>query len=110
MSCERYIPNFAQARVSLEEFLTISDDRLKEIGVRLPLHRKLIQDGLADLVLQHWSMNSLYNPFEVPDKEISYFDFVMIIVNLHRQMVVVKAHLHWVKKLCAKEEDLAEAQ
>lgn len=109
MRCERYIPHFAQARVSLEEFLTISDERLKEIGVRLPFHRKLIQEGLTELVLKEGSWESLYNPIKVPIKELSYFDIVMILADMHRQMVVINAHLYWVQRFCPKE-DLLKAQ
>lgn len=99
MNCERYIPNFAQARVSLEEFLTISDERLQEIGIKLPFHRKLIQDGLVKFVVHQWSPSSLFNPIRYPIAELGYFDIVMIVADLQRHMLVMTAHLHWVQKL-----------
>lgn len=109
MSCEQYIPNFAQARVSLEDFLTISDERLQDIGVKLPFHRKLIQDGLIKFVSHHWSPTALFIPIRYSIRELGYFDIVMIVADLHRQMVVLKAHLFWVQKL-EEMEDPQDAQ
>lgn len=105
MSSEKYIPNFAQAEISLEEFLTISDERLQDIGVKLPFHRRLILEGIAKFILHDWSNKSLYVPMKV-GQELSFFDLTMIVVNLHRQLVVVKAHMHWVKRLGEKADML----
>ena len=52
MDCKRFINNFSEAKVSLEEFLTISDERLKEIGILFPYQRKMILKGLNEYVEQ----------------------------------------------------------
>lgn len=50
MDCKRFVLNFSEAKVSLEEFLTISDERLKEIGILFPYQRKMILKGLNEYV------------------------------------------------------------
>lgn len=50
MNCKRFIDKFTEAKVSLEEFLTISDIRLEEIGILFPYQRKMIQQGLYEYV------------------------------------------------------------
>lgn len=46
MRCENYSSLFYQAKISLEEFLSITDEKLEEMGVKFPFQRKRILLGL----------------------------------------------------------------
>lgn len=46
MRCENYAPLFFQEQISLEEFLSITDDKLEKMGVTFPFQRKRILLGL----------------------------------------------------------------
>lgn len=46
MRCENYASLFYQAKISLEEFLSITDDKLEKMGVKFPFQRKRILLGL----------------------------------------------------------------
>lgn len=98
MDCERFIPNFAKAGLSLEEFLTISDEKLKEIGIEFPFQRKMIKLGLFNFHIAHWTPESLYVPPHFK-KDLGYMDLIMMFANIIRQMVVIKSQLIYISNL-----------
>lgn len=97
IECEQFIGNFAQAKVGLEEFLTISDGRLEEIGIEYAFHRRLIKAGIHKFHLQKWSRRALL----VPDleKDLSTMDLTMVLTNVLRQLVLMKTHFVHIKQL-----------
>lgn len=98
MNCDKLIGNFAEARVSLEEFLTISDERLKEIGIEFEFQRNEIQLGLLNFHKQPWKLESLYVPIKL-NEEMSAFDLTMMLANVLRQIVIIKAQFTFIKNL-----------
>lgn len=98
MNCEEFIDPFALANVSLEEFLTITDERLKEIGIEFPFERNMIKVGLYTFHNEAWSRSSLFLPENFEDG-ISDVDLVLMLANILRQLVVVKSHFHHIKRL-----------
>lgn len=106
MNCDKFISNFAQENVTLEEFLTISDERLKEIGIEYPFERNIIKLGLHTFHNAHWGKQSLFIPnFE---KEINSLDLIMVLANITRQMVIIKSHILYMQQL-GKKFDLHDA-
>jgi hypothetical protein len=103
MDFERFIPLFAKANVSLEEFLTIDDERLEEIGVPLPYQRKLILRELQKFFSKKWNNKSLWLPPSI-HSQISPVDLIHILANVLRQVVVIKSHLVYLKKESQKEQ------
>lgn len=97
MECEQFIVQFSKAKVSLEEFLTISDARMKEIGIEYPYQRNIIKRGIHKFHKAKWSRHSLFIPEY--EKEITSMDLVMVLSNILRQLVVMKAHLIYIKQL-----------
>lgn len=106
MNLDKFISLFAEARVTLEEFLTITDDRLKEIGVEMPFERNIIKLGLHNFHKGKWSKRSLF----IPDltKDMQPTELVLILANILRQLVVIKSHIIYMKQL-GKQYNLNEA-
>lgn len=97
IECEQFIGKFAEAKVGLEEFLTISDGRMEEIGIEYAFHRRLIKAGINKFHLQKWSRQALLVPdFE---KDLSTMDLTMALANALRQLVLMKTHLVRIKHL-----------
>jgi hypothetical protein len=94
MKCEKFIPLFAQHKISLEEFLNIDDDVLEQIGIELPLHRNIIKQGLQDLFCSKWIIKSLYIPPNMKTADnITPVDLIYILSNVLRQTIVMKCQL-----------------
>lgn len=96
MNCERFIDNLAEANVNLYEFLTITDERLKEIGIRFNFERNTILVGLHNFHNTPWTFDSLYIPEE---KDWSELDMMVMLANVLRQMVVVKSQIVYMERL-----------
>lgn len=83
---------FYLAKISLPEFLTITDARLQEIGIEFPYQRKRILFGLLRFHSKAWSKSSLRFP-QLKDDILQYFD---VLTNCLKQLVVVKTSLHFI--------------
>lgn len=59
MQCQLLIKNFGKAKISLEEFLLMDDQKLTDIGVIFPFQRKKVLQGLIQFHSQKWSKSSL---------------------------------------------------
>jgi hypothetical protein len=101
MNCEKFIENFAEHNVNLFEFLTITDERLKEIGITFNFQRNMILVGLHNFHLEAWSMESLYIP---ENRKWSELDMMMTLANVLRQMTCVEAQIVYLKRLGRKLE------
>lgn len=108
MNCEEFIPKFALARVSLEEFLSISDERMEEIGIEFPYQRRRIKFGLFKFQKTRWSNESLFFPPNFETEETSSYELIMMLANVLRQLIVIKAHINLMKQL-GEEFDLTRA-
>lgn len=108
MDCEKLAPKFAQANISLEEFLTMSDARMKEIGIEMPFHRAAIRLGLFKFFNAKWTKKSLYVPVNLKS-HISSLDLVYVLSNLLRDLIVMKSQLIYYQQLNLKiDRDNAE--
>lgn len=92
MGCERLAPLFAQAQISLEEFLTISNKRLEEIGVEMPYQRATIHYGLFKFFNAKWTKSSLFVPLNLRS-HVSSIDLINVLSNLLRHLIVMKCQL-----------------
>ena len=101
MNCEKFIMNFAQAKVSLEEFLTISDERLKEIGIEFPFERKIILLGLHNFHNAEWTRQSIFVPKDLKQEDLTPLDLVMILANVLHQLIIIQTQFIYMKKLGA---------
>lgn len=83
---------FYKSRIGLTELLTITDDRLKDIGIEFPYHRKRILHGLLKFHEKSWSKNALCIP-KFDDNIQKYFD---VFSNCLKQLLVIEATLKFV--------------
>lgn len=100
MDCEQFSDKFAQAEVTLEDFLTMTDEKLKEIGIEFPFERNMIRLGLYNFHKQAWTRRSLYVPSDFKT-DLSAMDLVMMLANVLRQVVIIKSQFLYMKQLSA---------
>lgn len=100
MDCEDFISNFSEEKMSLEEFLTIDEKRLEEIGITMPFQRKMILFGLHKFFKGKWTNKSIYIPENIRTN-ITPIDHIYIFTNLLRQTIILKSQLVYLKKLKA---------
>ncbi|CAO1427543.1 unnamed protein product [Diamesa serratosioi] len=97
MDCKRFVSNFSEAKISLEEFLTISDERLKEIGILFPYQRKMILKGLNEFHRKDWSKMS--NPiFDDNLENCNSAHYYHVLATLFRQLIVLKSTCIYLKQ------------
>lgn len=96
MGMERYAHCFMKCNVQLGEFLTISDERLKEIGVRFSSHRQQILLSVKKFHLRQWNKMSLgLKPLHI-QMEIEDADRLM--ANITKHLHVLKATVQYTRK------------
>lgn len=98
MQCERFIEKFAQGEVNLFEFLTITDARLKEIGIEFKFERNVILMGLHNFHNEPWSRKSLFAPMKL-EEDLSDLDMMMMLANVLRQLVIVESQLVYMQRM-----------
>lgn len=92
MGCEKLTPYFAQAEISLEEFLTISNKRMEEIGIEMLYQRASIHYGLFKFFNAKWTKNSLFVPSNLRS-HVSSIDLINVLNNILRHIIVMKCQL-----------------
>ncbi|KAL5288688.1 ASZ1 family protein [Megaselia abdita] len=108
---EQFLDIFAQSSVSLAQFLIMDDEKLKAIGIELPLHRQKILTAILNFHLNHWSKKSIA---KVKRKEPdSFYDLLMLSANHLQNIVVINSTLQFIKSNilnekfgCFKDSDL----
>lgn len=78
---------FYESCIGLPEFLTITDKRLREIGIEFPYQRKRILHGLLKFHEKSWSKDSLHIP-KVYGNIQQYFE---VFSNCLKQLIIVQA-------------------
>lgn len=94
---------FYEASVGLPEFLSITDARLRQIGIEFPYQRKRILLGLLRFHDKAWSKNSLPTP-KMHSNIHQYFE---IYSNCLKQVIVFRAALKFIEQhdIFADNED-----
>lgn len=98
MDCERFITQFSEANISLEQFLTINEKELEEIGIPLPYQRRMILLGLHNLFKAKWTKSSICIPENIRS-HLSPVDLVYLFANILRQTIVLKSQLIYLRRL-----------
>uniref|UniRef100_A0A182PU25 ANK_REP_REGION domain-containing protein n=1 Tax=Anopheles epiroticus TaxID=199890 RepID=A0A182PU25_9DIPT len=97
MNSEAKLRLFSEANMNLVEFLTLSDERLKELGMKYPIERKRILLGLYDFHLHKWSRNSLWTMER--QRVLDFYDILEALANVLKHVTVMQATLLYTKKL-----------
>lgn len=85
---------FYESVVGLPEFLSISDERLREIGIEYPYQRNRILLGLLRFHEKAWSRHAL----PIPKMNGDIQEYFEIYSNCLKQMIVIKAALKFVEQ------------
>ncbi|KAH8319846.1 hypothetical protein KR074_007808, partial [Drosophila pseudoananassae] len=96
MEVQNTLQYFAEARISLAEFLVMDEQSLKEIGIQLPIYRNKIMKGILDFHLHHWSKKSIARVKK--DGMDNFYEILMIAANHLQQLVILQASLKFVLK------------
>lgn len=94
MRAEQVEYKFYMAGIGLLEFLTITDERLHQIGVEFPFLRHRILLGLLRFHEKSWSKNSL----AMPKIGGSIQDQFEVYSNCLKQVIVIRAALKFVEQ------------
>ncbi|XP_058119304.1 ankyrin repeat, SAM and basic leucine zipper domain-containing protein 1 [Anopheles ziemanni] len=97
MHSENNIRFVAQANMNLFELLTVTDERLQEIGIKYPIERKRILLGLYDFHRQPWSKNSLWTSSN--SDALDCYDVQESLGNMLRQLTVIHGSVLYTKSL-----------
>lgn len=103
MRADKVEYKFYEAGVGLPEFLSITDARLREIGILFPYQRKRILLGLLRFHDKAWSKKSLPTP-KMNSNIQQYFE---IYSNCLKQVIVFRATLKFIEQhdIFAENED-----
>lgn len=94
MRATRVEYNFYQARIGLPELLTITDERLQQIGISYPYHRKRILLGLLQFQEKKWSKDSL----TIPKADANIVDIFNTLSSCLRQLIVIETTIKFVEE------------
>lgn len=104
---------FYQANIGYPELLTITDERLQQIGIDFPYHRKRILLGLLQFHERKWSKDSL----TIPKVNTNIVDIFNILSSCLKQLIVIETTMKFVdghpifaatpKSIEAKQQRLA---
>ncbi|XP_050090421.1 ankyrin repeat, SAM and basic leucine zipper domain-containing protein 1 [Anopheles aquasalis] len=103
MNSEDMLHFFAKKDVDLFDFLTMTDDRLREVGIKYPIQRKRILLGLYDLHQHPWSKGSLN--VQQTASTIDMYDTLEMLANIHKQMIVLHSTLVYTKELIERSQN-----
>lgn len=92
MRANRVEYKFYQARIGLAELLTITDERLQQIEIDFPYHRKRILLGLLQFHERPWSKDSLI----IPKVNANIVDIFNTLSSCLKQLIVIETTIKFV--------------
>uniref|UniRef100_A0A182W3Y0 ANK_REP_REGION domain-containing protein n=1 Tax=Anopheles minimus TaxID=112268 RepID=A0A182W3Y0_9DIPT len=97
MNSEAMLRIFVEPGMNLFEFLTLTDEKLCQLGVKYPIERKRILLGLYDFHRQKWSNNSLWTMEK--RRVLDFYDILEALGNMLKHLTVMHASLLYTKQL-----------
>lgn len=92
MRANRVEYKFYEANIGLPELLTITDERLQQIGIDYPYHRKRILLGLLQFHERPWSKDAL----TIPKINTNIVDMFNVLSNCLKQLIVIETTIKFV--------------
>ncbi|XP_052888097.1 ankyrin repeat, SAM and basic leucine zipper domain-containing protein 1 [Anopheles moucheti] len=105
MNSEAKLHLFVEPGLNLFEFLTLTDERLRELGIKFPIERKRILLGLYDFHRQKWSKNSLWTMQK--ERILDFYDILEALGNMLKHLTIIHASLMYTKQLTAGQDPKA---
>lgn len=95
MELRHFIKMFEKNNVQLNEFLLITDEKLKDLGVRFSVHRQRILSSLKKLHVHQWNKASL--GMKPRNQTIHVGDGVKLMCNVTKHLHILNATLNFVR-------------
>lgn len=95
MELRHFIKLFEENNVQLNEFLLITDEKLKDLGVRFSVHRQRILSSLKKLHVHQWNKASL--GVKPRNQTIHVGDGVKLMCNVTKHLHILNATLNFVR-------------
>lgn len=92
MRANRVEYKFYEANIGLPELLTITDERLQQIGIDYPYHRKRILLGLLQFHEHPWSKKAL----TIPKINTNIVDMFNVLSSCLKQLIVIETTIKFV--------------
>lgn len=83
---------FYEAKISFPELLTITDERLQQIGIDFPYHRKRILLGLLQFHQRPWSKDALL----IPKMNANIVDIFNVLSSCLKQLIIIETTIKFV--------------
>lgn len=97
MGQRHYIKIFEKNNIQLNEFLLITNERLKELGVRFSAHRQRVLNSIRKFHLHPWQKSSL--GMKPTNHQMDIDDGVKLMCNVTKHFHVLNATINYVSKL-----------
>ncbi|XP_053659554.1 ankyrin repeat, SAM and basic leucine zipper domain-containing protein 1 [Anopheles marshallii] len=97
MNSEAKLRHFVEPGLNLFEFLTLTDERLRELGLKYPIERKRILLGLYDFHQKKWSKNSVWTMEK--QRILDFYDILEALGNILKHLTIIHASLVYTKQL-----------
>lgn len=85
---------FYEANMGLPQLLTVTDERLQEIGIEFPYHRKRILLGLLQFHARPWSNDSL----TIPSSQTNIVDIFNVLSSCLKQLIVIEQTMKFIEE------------
>lgn len=95
MELRHFIKIFEEKNVQLNEFLLITDEKLKDLGVRFSVHRQRILSSLKKFHVHQWNKASL--GVKPRNQTIHVGDGVKLMCNVTKHLHILNATLNFVR-------------
>lgn len=95
MELRHFIKLFEENNVQLNEFLLITDEKLKDLGVRFSVHRQRILSSIKKLHVHQWNKASL--GVKPRNQTIHVGDGVKLMCNVTKHLHILNATLNFVR-------------
>ncbi|ALC40897.1 CG2183 [Drosophila busckii] len=94
INMEQMLEHFAKSRVSLAAFLNMSDEKLRQVGIKFPIYRNKILKGILDFHLHHWSKKSIARVRK--DGMDNFYEILLLTANHLQHLILIQASLRFV--------------
>ncbi|XP_046669403.1 uncharacterized protein LOC124360115 [Homalodisca vitripennis] len=86
---------FSAKNIQLNEFLLITDERLKELGVRFSVHRQRILNSIRKFHLHQWNKASL--GLKPRNQQMDVEDGVNLMCNVIKHLHILNASMNYIR-------------
>lgn len=95
MGMENVLEYFAKEKISLADFLIMTDKKLEEVGIEYPIHRLKVLRGLLNFHLNQWTKRSIARVNKIGTD--NFYEILILSANHLQNLVIINSSLKYVK-------------